>query len=146
MSATDITYKFNVSQWGNLLNAITASTGPGGKLRDDVLERMNTIGKKLGDSAPSLVELTISRMELGALKLGLLSIWSKSEATGSDKAAVREISRALRIWEKQVAPLLSKGESEEAVPSVMELDDESDELDPPPVMETLKVEVPSGND
>lgn len=152
---TEVTYKLNVSQWSNLLNIIVSSTGPGGKLRDDVLERMNAIGRKLGDSAPTLVELTVSRMELGAIKLGLLSIWSKNEATGSDRATVREVSRALRIWDKQVSPLLSKGETEETVPAVMELDDESDELDPAPVvekldpapvMETLKVEIPSGND
>lgn len=153
MSATDVTYKFSVGQWSNLLTTIANSTGPGGKLRDDVLDRMNSIGKKLGSKAPSLVELTVSRMELGALKLGLLTLWSSEKSNGGDKAFVREVARSLRIWDKQVAPLLSKGETEEVVPAVVDLDDETDELDPDPdpaqeapVTEKLVVEIPHGDD
>lgn len=151
MSATDVTYKLNVTQWSSLLNVIVNSTGPGGKLRDEVLERMNAIGRKLGDSAPTLVSLTVSRMELGAIKLGLLTIWSRPESTGGDRATVREVSRALRIWDKQVAPLLSKGETEETVPAVLDLDDETDELDPETDAEKsdavpLVVEIADGND
>jgi hypothetical protein len=123
-------FRFTPQALGEFAALLRVAKGAGAKSRDAILERVESAAKKAGASTEPLV-LEISRTELGACKVAILEFWDRPEVQGADRALARRVSISLRIWGKQIAPILDKRESESDLEPVDQLDDESDELDAP---------------
>ena len=78
-------------------------------------------------------ELVLNREHLGAMKVGLLALWGGQSSVGATQEQIREVARALRIWEKHIRPVVGKDDTE----AIAELDDEADlgDLDDAPADE-----------
>jgi hypothetical protein len=127
MSAGD-KFRFTAVALGEFAALLRVSKGAGAKARDGLMERLEAAAKKAGTSTEPVV-LEISRTELGACKVALLDFWDRQDIQGADRAFARRVAKSLRIWTRQIEPILIKRESESDLVAVDQLDDESDELD-----------------
>jgi hypothetical protein len=127
MSATEVTRKLSYGKALILVGLIrsTPAVVPGGQHRLKITDKVRAIELGLSEASKGdraqLVELTLNREHLGAIKLALLELWGGQHSTGGTQEQIAEVANALSIWNKHIVPFLPK----EEVPALAELDDET---------------------
>jgi len=128
MSATEVTRKLPYGRALILVGLIriTPASVPGGLFRLQIIDKVRSIEASFSDAMKSdrkqMVELTVNREHLGAVKLALLELWGGQNSNGGIQEQIADVSGAggLKIWDKHIVPFLPK----EEVPALAELDDE----------------------
>lgn len=107
----DLKYSLNARQVQELITTIRVAKGPGNTDRMRILDKVQAAAK-IAPKDAKLIELTLSRSDLRAVKVGVLSAWDDLTTDGG--MIVRSACRLLKIWNKGVEPSLPKGEEPKA--------------------------------